>query len=404
MFGKERLGLNSNERNKRNVKIEIIRIIACMLVIWYHVREFPFKITGELSETAVFFETICTVCVVTFFLITGFFIYGRKGTIIEDWIILIKRFFINVFPPFLLTAVFCIVFHEYIISTATFSECIHNFSLIKVFNMLLDSFMSFTSDKLTGSAAHLWYVFSYFHMILVYPITRFILRKIPRVFTYLILFIITIFMIINDYYSFYGDSVYYVVFDIIKKPVYYSACGYVLYNDIIKKFIDEKCIDPKTAPLIINKKIFFISLFTYVITFVLTFKTQVLHYLTVNNGYIYTSWLSLYSLILSISFVLFVYNFNLEKVLNEKVNGIIYFISSKTLGIYLVHYLVAMKFVSIGFQNLFRKNLFTIAHHFMYYIFYSLIVFIISLIIVIVLDELKKLILGGLYGKKKRLS
>ena len=97
-------------KNNRNVKIELIRLIACMAVIWYHVRELPWKTNGELSETAVFFECICTICVMTFFLITGFFIYNKKGSIIENWISLIKKFFIQVFVFFIIVSIFTIVF------------------------------------------------------------------------------------------------------------------------------------------------------------------------------------------------------------------------------------------------------------------------------------------------------
>ena len=397
----------SNIKSKRNVKIELLRVIACFLVIWYHIRPLPlaFKPTGELSETAIFFECICSVCVMTFFLITGFFIYDRKGGIIENWLYFLKNFFTRIFPPFIIVSIVCIVFHEYLISTKTFVECIHNFSINEVVNTLLASFRSFSTDPLPGTAAHMWYVYAYFYIILVYPITRFMIKKTPKYVTYIFIIIITIIMVINDYYSFYGDSIYYVVFDIIKKPVYYSVVGYVLYHKIIKKFIDDKLDIISEKSIIINKKIFFISLVVYIFTFVLLFKTEVRYCLTTNNGYVYTSWLSLYSLILTIAFVLFIYNINIDRFLNDKISKVILFMSSKTLGIYLVHYLVVVKLSSAGFQNEFTKRLTNIVHHFLYYIFYSLIIFIISFAIVSLVDYIKKLIVGGFYViKEKRIS
>lgn len=183
----------SKTKNKRNIKIEIIRLIACMAVIWYHIRELPWKTNGELSETAVFFECVCTICVMTFFLITGFFIYNRKGTILENWGYLIKKFFSQVFIFFILVCIFTIVFHEFLISRESFLYCIQNASLSKIATTLFDSFKHFSANYLPGTAAHLWYIFSYAIIIIAYPITKFIIEKFPKYITYVILVILTIF-------------------------------------------------------------------------------------------------------------------------------------------------------------------------------------------------------------------
>lgn len=378
----------SDIKSKRNVKIEIIRLIACFAVIWYHIRELPFKTNGELSETAVFFECLCTICVMTFFLITGFFIYNKKGSIITDWISLLKKFLINIFVPFIIVCVITLIFHHFLISKNSFIECINNINISYIIEKLFLSIKSFDVAMLPGTAAHLWYVYSYAIIMLVYPITRYILTKMPKFFGYLIVAILTVCMVVNDYHLYFGDPSYNLIFKIIHKPIYYSAVGHILYNDIIKKYVDSKPIDDKT--LIINIKIFVISILVYAITFVLLFFTQVGYYLGVNNGYVYTSWLSLYSLIMTSAFILVVYNVNAEKFLTSKIKNAIFYLSSKTLYIYLVHYLIITKFMSIGFQNIWTRNRPNIIYHFVYYIFYSLFIFILSLIVVIVLDFIKR--------------
>lgn len=378
----------SDIKSKRNVKIEIIRLIACFAVIWYHIRELPFKTNGELSETAVFFECLCTICVMTFFLITGFFIYNKKGNIIADWISLLKKFLINIFVPFIIVCVITLIFHDFLISKNSFIECINNINISYIIEKLFLSIKSFDVAMLPGTAAHLWYVYSYAIIMLVYPITRYILTKMPKFFGYLIVAILTVCMVVNDYHLYFGDPSYNLIFKIIHKPIYYSAVGHILYNDIIKKYVDSKPIDDKT--LIINIKLFVISILVYAITFVLLFFTQVGYYLGVNNGYVYTSWLSLYSLIMTSAFILVVYNVNAEKFLTSKIKNAIFNLSSKTLYIYLVHYLIITKFMSIGFQNIWTRNRPNIIYHFVYYIFYSLFIFILSLIVVIVLDFIKR--------------
>lgn len=375
-------------KNRRNVKIELIRLIACMAVIWYHVRELPWKSNGELSETAVFFECICTICVMTFFLITGFFIYNKKGSIIENWISLIKKFFKQVFVFFIIVSIFTIVFHDFLISKESFVNCISNTSIEKIATTLFDTFRHFSANYLPGTAAHLWYIFSYAIIIIAYPITKFIIDKFPRYIIYVILVLLTICMIINDYYLFYGNPSFNLIFKIIHKPIYYSLWGYVLYNDIIIKYIDEKLekYSDKNKVLIINKPIFIISFVLYVVTFILLFKTQVAYDLGTNGEYVYTSWLSTYSLFLTTAFILFVYNINIDRFLNEKINNMIYYLSSKTLGIYMIHYLIITKFLSIGFQSIFTNNRPNILYHLAYYVFYSLFIFIVSLFVVVIID------------------
>ena len=324
----------------------------------------------------------------TFFLITGFFIYNKKGNIITDWISLLKKFLINIFVPFIIVCVITLIFHDFLISKNSFIECINNINISYIIEKLFLSIKSFDVAMLPGTAAHLWYVYSYAIIMLVYPITRYILTKMPKFFGYLIVAILTVCMVVNDYHLYFGDPSYNLIFKIIHKPIYYSAVGHILYNDIIKKYVDSKPIDDKT--LIINIKIFVISILVYAITFVLLFFTQVGYYLGVNNGYVYTSWLSLYSLIMTSAFILVVYNVNAEKFLTSKIKNAIFYLSSKTLYIYLVHYLIITKFMSIGFQNIWTRNRPNIIYHFVYYIFYSLFIFILSLIVVIVLDFIKR--------------
>ena len=378
----------SNTKVGRNIKIEIIRLIACMAVIWYHIRALPWKTNGELSETAVFFECICTICVMTFFLITGFFIYNKKGAIVKDWISLIKKFLSQVFLFFIIVSVFTIIFHDYLISKESFIYCIKNISLVNIFSTLFNSIIHFDANYLPGTAAHLWYVFSYAIIIIAYPITRFVMTKLPKYVGYIIIAILTICMIVNDYFLFFGNPTYNLIFKIIHKPIYYSACGHVLYNDVMKKYIDAKfeSLTNKDSIFIISKPIFALSLITYIISFILLFKTQVAYYLGTNGEYVYTSWLSIFSLFLTSSFILFVYNLNLERFLNGKINNIIYYLSSKSLGIYMIHYPIITKFLSIGFQGRFTNNRPNILYHLAYYIFYSLFIFIVSFVVLLAIE------------------
>ena len=391
----------SDTKIKRNVKIEIIRLFACFMVIWYHIREVVNikQANFELKETEVFFECICSICVMTFFLITGFFIYNMKGKLISDWIKLLKKMFFNIIIPFFLICIICLIFHNYFISKQTFIECINNINFQNIVYKLYLSLIHFDIGYLTdvngmtmGTAGHLWYIYSYMIIIIVYPITRFILTKLPKYIGYILVVIFTIFMIINDYNLFYGNSSYDVIFKIVHKPIYYSAFGHILYNDIIKKHISDKN-DGKS--IIINKILFLILIIIYILKFLLLLKTQINYYLyNYSHGtaapYVYTSWLSLYSLFLTSSFILIIYNINFDKLLNDTIKSKIFFVSKMTFGIYLSHYLIKTKLESIGFQQKFFVNRPNILYHFAYYIVYGFIIFILSFIVVFLIDLIKK--------------
>ena len=127
--------------------------------------------------------------------------------------------------------------------------------------------------------------------------------------------------------------------------------------------------------------------------FICLFLTQVAYDLGTNGEYVYTSWLSTYSLIMTSCFIVFVYNINIDRFLNDKIKSLIYYLSSNTFGIYMIHYLFITKFLSIGFQGIFTKHRPNILYHLAYYIFYGLFIFIVSLLVILLCEYLLKRIL-----------
>lgn len=381
---------------KRDLKVELIRLIACMSVIWYHIRRLPWKADGTLSETAVFFECVCTICVMTFFLISGFYIYDKEGSIIKNWLNLIKNFFTKVFPLFLIALIVSLIFHDYFISVKTIPECLLNIDIIYIFKTIFRSFIHLSVNGLPGTCGHLWYVYAYFFIILYYPLTRLFLKKTPDLVKYIVLFFIFVLMVINDYLLFFDNPIINFFFEIVKKPVIYTAFGYVLYHDIIEKHLQTFKL--RTAIL---------STLIYIVTFILLLKTQISYDLTINGEYVYTSWLSAFSLIMTSSFVIFVYNINIYKFVNQEIENIIYYLSSKTYSIYIVHYFIITKLLTLRFQNIFFDNHKYFIQHLLYHIFYSLFIFILSLLFILLAEKVfnttKKFLRRHLWLKEKNI-
>lgn len=371
--------------------------MACFMVICSHIRDLPWKPTGELRESAVFFDTLFSVCVTIFFMITGFYIYNKKGNIIKDWLNLIKKFFKDLFIPLIVTWLICNIFEKYIINQKTFIECIKECDLKAAWDNIYHVITTFRTSDMVGTAGHLWFFFSYFVIIIEYPIIRLLLTKANRYVIFICFAIFSAMMIYNDYMAYFSNGFSTSNFFIFQKPVFHSAVGHVLNNYFIKKYIDEKSETSKS--IIINKPVFFISLIIYTITFVLLYKTQKGLYLGRNNGYPYTTWASYFSLFLTTSFMLLVYNINIEKFLNEKIANIIYFISDKTFGIYLVHYPIVTRLNYIEFQSNYANRRSIFIHHFIYFALYGTFIFIISLLLVTVIKTIVKAIKSMIFGR-----
>ena len=87
---------------------------------------------------------------------------------------------------------------------------------------------------------------------------------------------------------------------------------------------------------------------------------------------------------------------DIERFINEKLKTVILFITKRSLYIYLLHYLVITKFLSLGFQEMVFKNRPSIINHFLYYIFYGLFIFIVTMLILLLIENILKVFkLGG---------
>ena len=388
------------KKSIKDVKVEILRVIASFVVVCYHIRSLPYKIDNTVSETNVMIECLCSICVLTFFLISGFYIYNKKGNIFKDWIIILKNFLIKIFIPFYLLVTISLIFNDFFLSSKTLIECIQSFNLKEYINIIIVGFKNFNVNSWPGTSAHLWYIFSYLIILIVYPINRIFLNKVNRKIIYVFLLIITILHILNDYFIFNENVTIQYFFDIYKKPIYFSQLGFVLYNDFIKKYL---MVEDDTH-IILNRRIFLLGLTIYVYSIVILFIVQYNYYTFIRGIYTYTSWLSSIALFETIGFIILVYCINFSKLINEKIVKFIYYISDKTLGIYLIHYFIVVKLYTIQLQNYFYNNIKTIFGHILYFTMYGAFIFIISFIIVSLFEfvsfKVKERIF---YGKEERL-
>ena len=280
------------------------------------------------------------------------------------------------------------MFQPFILNQASFIDCIRNvnFSLVPIIQAILKA-----DVKYLGSLCdHLWYIFSYIKIVIWIPILWLVCKETDnsKLARRIMLGLSFASAILTDIQKFgiipvVGEIN---ILTIIPREIMYVLLGYELFvhKDKIKN----------------NKKICIISLIGFIILNLIRYKTEmfymVLNYLTDIVGrpnfmeWRYTS-LNIFS---GIFLFLFLYSFEIK---NEKISKILVWISDKTFGIYLIHYLILAKIDLYKFEKI-EKFIFEI----LYLIIGLIITFAISIIIVTIIQKISRAIVKLFKTKEKR--
>lgn len=116
-------------KNHKNIKVEIARIIACLLVIALHLRPSAVTINGQLNVKSLFIECLCSTCVTTFFLISGFYIYDKKSNLFKDWFYLICKYIKRIYIPAIVLTFIALIFQDYILGLKSFVDCVKDINI-----------------------------------------------------------------------------------------------------------------------------------------------------------------------------------------------------------------------------------------------------------------------------------
>ena len=375
------------KKARRDIGVEVLRVLACLTVCIYHIRLFAQKIDGTISETYTLLECTLAICVMSFFFITGFFIYRKKGNIIINWLKLILNTFITIIIPTVIVVSICVIFNEYCINIKTFDECIANIDLVNIKNTVIEGFKVMTTAPWPGTAAHLWYIFAYLYIIISYPLVQLIINKVPKTIIYILLAYLILIGIINDIWIFDNDFFFHKLFDYIKKPVIYCMVGHYLYNDFLVKIRDKE-----SDFFIKDIKSFVVGAAIYILSIITMYHFQYNYYVKYDvQIYVYTSWLSMFSMFLTLGFFLMVYNINFDKLWNDGIKKVVMYVSKQTFIIFLIHYLFVIRFVCTGFQDAWHQDFTNAFQYILYYLFYGSFIFSISLAVSMVITSITSL-------------
>ena len=314
---------------KQDVRVQIMRILACLIVIGCHVRLKPFH-TGSLSKSILLVHGFMDDGVAIFFCITGFFLFQARS-----FKKLAQKTVFSVVIPALAIMFFSLLLLDWVKGQETFVSCILNFQFQP--KAFLISILQLAPEKVE-LCGHLWYVKSHIEIVAAFPVLRLVANKnggkTSRNALIWILALSGISLILSDLRSIYSPIGHINAIFVFSVPIFFILLGYILYKN--KEKFKEK--------LVLRMGFLFGLVSITILRFVLLY-----YLLQKNSGNTHLSfWNSAFGGIFTVCFIGFFLTFPERK---GKLAAIINFIASKTFTIYLMHVLIYTKLETSGIKD-----------------------------------------------------
>jgi len=363
---------------KRDINVDLIRVIACLLVIGAHLcLQVLNQCFNRIDWSRLLEKSFFADGVPLFLMITGFFLVNGRNYK-KIW----KSTTFKVLIPTLIYIVFVQIFCMFIVNKESFVWCLQNaFSNLNI-PIILKGILSGDMTQINGLCIHLWYILSYVKIIIWIPVLWLVCKeeKSSKLARRIIIAFGIIATVITDIKRFITIPTIGAVkiFGLVDMELLYVLLGYELFvhKDKIKN----------------NKKVFILSAIGFIIVNFIRYRIE-MQYMVLNSytnivgrenflGWQYTC--------LNIISGLFIFTsiYSLE-IKSEKISKIIIWLADKTFGIYLIHYLLIAKIDLYKFEKI-ERFYFEV----LYLVIGIAVIFISSLVIVLILRTIKEILLN----------
>lgn len=297
-------------KNKKNLTIEMLRIIACFLVIVCHTNGWGFdKLTFNLPWfLSIGIYLISKTAVPIFFMITGA-LYLKKDYSYKE---MLKKIFFRIVVPLVL------------------------FSAIRYFKdyrqISLRNFMRFLKNLLSAKILiHYWFLYALMGLYLIIPFIRKMILNFENK-DYIIFFTIWIgFSGILPIIQHYGAFTITSNFDI---PLVAGYIGYLILGHYMLNYININK----------NKKKLFINIIILVLSIIVSTIITYFENMRINQTTVFLDKLNYISIILPTINIVYITRYIFENIKpKEKIENLIINIGATTFGIYLTHWMILGK-------------------------------------------------------------
>lgn len=360
---------------KRDVSVQLLRCIACLIVVFLHGKPYAL-IPSEEPFERIMLSCLLSDGVSIFLIITGFFyMKGKKYGVV------LKKGFFRVVVPAILLILFCLVFSGWLNGETSIVQSVRDFSLLDVKYIFL-ALLSGNVNLITH-CSHLWYVCAYICILLWFPlIKRFDSNdKEIRIQKYVLMalsFVYVLFNTLSDHFGIFTQ------FNLGNYNVIPTTILFVLIGDEIYRNIEKI---KRNWLIRIGGLILFIGV--NILRAYDCYDSQVV----LQKGSNALLWSSVYGVICATGFTLFILSFEIKEGFVSKV---IIWIAKYTFPIYLIHFVILGTLYC--YNNSFRYVLYdyfvgdssSFLGYVLFLIVYGLIIFVMSLLIAIIIDLVKR--------------
>lgn len=369
-------------QKKQDIRVELLRILACLMVIMIHVRPFPFSGT-DLRDAVVLIYVLNGPAVAAFFLISGFFISGKQS-IWHVW----KRFLTGILLP---TAVFVFILgliRPWIDHPGTgIVESTLSSQPSTILSDMIQGFLCFDTVRFGIYGDHLWYIFSYAGIMLWMPVILVLVKHEETTALKIMLITAVLYYTIQNMRALIPIPFMPTIPEAVGKPTMYAISGYLFYSFI------------KRLRLSNGHSILYFALI-FIISSILLFFIQKQIFVSgiasgrspseLNTDYYFTSWNGMLCAVQTLGFsgTLLLLP---EKLFKGNISAVISAFGSFTFPIYLIHYVFTNHFRAIGVEELFRSFFGESSAGLILYSFiYSLFVFAFCSLLIFIYKEFRK--------------
>lgn len=316
--------------SKRDASVELLRLLACFLVIASHVNLEARNAVGQLSTGRLFITSLVDQAVAIFFFIVGFFLYNGKNLKKTA-----KKVAISIVIPFVMYLLLEPVFLSYCLGEKSFLGCLRDMT---VSEKNLFQVFCWTSNYISYGA-HLWYVFVYLEVMLFLPLVQYLCKDNARAVKFRRYFIALglISKLLEDVQKIvHGNLGIIQLFNPLGMPIVITLIGYELYQKR-DKFHNWKC---RWGGLGIY----------FVLNVISVIWTKLGDYKGVTTRLL--AYDSVIKIVAAAGFSVFILSFTIK---HEKIKAGINFVASQTYYIYLIHMLVVTKLYTAGIRGIIEK-------------------------------------------------
>ncbi len=304
----------------RDIDIEKIRALACCIVIAVHVNDFAAGDPGDKSK--ILYRVLFGDGVALFFILAGCFLFQNAS-----FIRLLKKTFQRIVVPFLAVMLLSYTFYPWINQERLFFDCMGDAG--GRWKELLVSLLNWSHGGY--HCEHLWYIFTYVQVILLFPLLKPLCRKENHKYIVYIIALNLAGLLVNDAKVFTAWPV--TPYFILSVPVVYLLTGYLIYQN--KDRIRN------------NRGLRWLSFSVLAGTELIRWMLQIKLYGLGDNSY-YLFWNTGAAVLASTSCFLFLYSFEMKCDILKKA---VFQISDSSFYIYLVHYGVIFFLDARGFRD-----------------------------------------------------